>query len=155
MTLFLLILAALIVILQIALTLTLRRVLDLLAQASDRVDALQQRVQSLEHERDAAAAAPSGGLFTLPVRSEPPGTERAPIDALRRAEPEAVELGAVAEFTDLPVLQEQADATGAGDVGARVRELSGQGVPVREIAERCGLSEAEAELFIRLRQEPR
>lgn len=137
MTVILLIFAALIVVLQIGLTLTLRRLLDLLAGTRDQVDALQRRVHALEQERDARVPPPSA-LFTLAPRSEP------------AAPPEPV----APTPADLPVLQEPAQMPPEQPVEVRVRELARQGLSVRDIAERCGLSEAEAELMIRLRQEP-
>ncbi|MDY0331490.1 MAG: DUF2802 domain-containing protein [Thiomonas sp.] len=150
MTLILLVFAALIVALQIALTLTLKRLLDLLAATRDQVHGLQLRIQTLEHERDAARPPPSA-LFTLPVRAEaapapaaqPPLTEHPSAPAPEQAEP-----------ADLPVLHEPPAMPSAEAVGEQVRALARQGLPVREIAERCGLSEAEAELIIHLRQEP-
>ncbi len=151
MTLFLLILAALIVVLQIALTLTLRRVLDLLAQSGNQIDALQQRVAALEGEH--ASAAPSG-LFTLPARIEPAGNDIEPEASVTAPDAEHAGAAGPVDLADLPVLQEATSVAESADIGSRVRELARQGLPVREIAERCGLSEAEAELFIRLRQEP-
>ncbi|CDW95311.1 MULTISPECIES: DUF2802 domain-containing protein [unclassified Thiomonas] len=148
MTLILLVFAALIVALQIALTFTLKRMLDLLAATRDEVHGLQLRVQTLEQERDAATLPPSA-LFTLTPRPEaavPPPTPSPP--------PEPPPAPSPAEPIDLPVLHEPAAATSTDAVGAQVRALARQGMPVREIAERCGLSEAEAELIIHLRQEP-
>ena len=148
MTLILLVFAALIVALQIALTFTLKRMLDLLAATRDEVHSLQLRVQTLEQERNAATPPPSA-LFTLTPRPEaavPPPTPSPP--------PEPPPAPSPAEPTDLPVLHEPAAATSTDAVGAQVRALARQGMPVREIAERCGLSEAEAELIIHLRQEP-
>lgn len=150
MTLILLVFAALIVALQIALTFTLKRMLDLLAATRDEVHSLQLRVQTLEQERDAATPPPSA-LFTLTPRPEavvPPTTPSPP------SEPPPAAAPSPAEPTDLPVLHEPAAATSTDAVGAQVRALARQGMPVREIAERCGLSEAEAELIISLRQEP-
>ena len=140
MTLILLVFAALIVALQIALTFTLKRMLDLLAATRDQVHGLQLRVQTLEQERDAATPPPSA-LFTLTPRAEAaPEPAQTPVEAVG--------------LTDFPVLHESADLPSADEVGAKVRDLARQGLPVREIAERCGLSEAEAELIIHLRQEP-
>lgn len=147
MTLILLIFAALIVALQIALTFTLKRMLDLLAATRDQVDTLQNRVRSLEQERDARVPPPSA-LFTLAPRAEP---EPAPEPQNEPAFAAAPEHGAP---TDFPVLHEPVSALSAESIGAQVRELARQGLPVRDIAERCGLSEAETELMIRLRQEP-
>lgn len=141
MTLILLIFAALIVALQIALTLTLKRLLDLLAATRDQVDALQHRVRSLEQERDARAPPPSA-LFTLATRAEP------------QPEPAVTAASEQGGPSDFPVLHEPVSALPAESIGAQVRELARQGLPVRDIAERCGLSEAETELMIRLRQEP-
>ncbi len=148
MTLILLVFAALIVALQIALTFTLKRMLDLLAATRDEVHDLRLRVQTLEQERDAATPPPSA-LFTLMPRPEAavpapaPSPPPAPSPAPGPAKP-----------ADLPVLHEPAAATSTDAVGAQVRALARQGMPVREIAERCGLSEAETELIIHLRQEP-
>ena len=177
MTLFLLVLAALIVALQIALTLTLRRVLELLSTTDGQVDALQRRVQSLEQEREGvAAASPPSALFTLPIRADSAQADAAPSQEMHSESPQAATLwqpppkgdeeisggrafpheepDGVAELTDLPVLQEFVSPPSADTLGAQVRELAQQGVPVRDIAVRCGLSEAETELFISLRQEP-
>lgn len=179
MTLFLLVLAALIVALQIALTLTLRRVLELLTATGGQVDALQRRVQSLEQERDGVAAAnPPSALFTLPIRADSAKLDAAPSQDMSSEHSQAAtaplwqpppkgdedisggrafpheEPDGVAELTDLPVLQEFVSPPSADTLGAQVRELAQQGVPVRDIAVRCGLSEAETELFISLRQEP-
>lgn len=152
MTLILLIAAALIVALQIALTFTLKRLLDLLAATRDEVAALQRRVHSLEQERDARVPPPSA-LFTLAPRTEPqPQPEQAHEPAFVTA-PEHDGPGPSA-LTDFPVLHEPVQALSTESIGAQVRELARQGLPVRDIAERCGLSEAEAELMIRLRQEP-
>jgi hypothetical protein len=150
MTLILLVFAALIVALQIALTFTLKRMLDLLAATRDQVLLLQLRVETLEQERDAATPPPSA-LFNLMPRAEsapqpqpqPHTPEHADASVPDRAQP-----------TDLPVLHEPPAATSADAVGRQVHALARQGTPVREIAERCGLSEAEAELIIHLRQEP-
>ena len=150
MTLILLIAATLIVALQIALTFTIKRLLDLLAATRDQVDALQRRVHSLEQERDARVPPPSA-LFTLTPRSEP--TPEPPREPSFVASPEHDLTGASA-LNDFPVLHEPASAYSPDSVGMQVRELARQGLPVRDIAERCGLSEAEAELMIRLRQEP-
>ena len=148
MTLILLVFAALILALQIALTFTLKRMLDLLAATRDEVHGLQLRVQTLEQERDAATPPPSA-LFTLMPRAEAPATPPTPSPP-----PEPPPAPSPAEPIDLPVLHEPAAATSTDAVGAHVRALARQGMPVREIAERCGLSEAEAELIIHLRQEP-
>ncbi|MDE2267565.1 MAG: DUF2802 domain-containing protein [Betaproteobacteria bacterium] len=148
MTLILLVFAALIVALQIALTFTLKRMLDLLAATRDEVHGLLLRVQTLEHERDRATPPPSA-LFTLVPRAEASATHTAsssPSEPPPAPSPD--------EPTDLPVLHEPAAAISTDAVGAQVRALARQGMPVREIAERCGLSEAEAELIIHLRQEP-
>lgn len=146
MTLILLVFAALIVALQIALTFTLKRMLDLLAATRDQVHGLQLRIQTLEQERDAATPPPSA-LFTLTPRAEV-APEPVPAPVAPAAAVEAVGL------TDFPVLHESAELPSADEVGAKVRDLARQGLPVRDIAERCGLSEAEAELIIHLRQEP-
>ncbi|WP_298294274.1 DUF2802 domain-containing protein [Thiomonas sp.] len=147
MTLILLIFAALIVALQIALTFTLKRMLDLLAATREQVDALQRRVVALEQERQAQVPPPSA-LFTLAPRDDdapPPVEPAAPPAPLAQAVASA----------PLPVLHEQIDVQQhTQTLGEQVRELARQGMPVRDIAERCGLSEAEAELMIRLRQEP-
>ncbi|CAZ88173.1 conserved exported hypothetical protein [Thiomonas arsenitoxydans] len=148
MTLILLVFAALIVALQIALTFTLKRMLDLLAATRDEVHGLQLRVQTLEHERDAATPPPSA-LFTLMPRADAPATAPTPSPP-----PEPPPAPSPAEPIDLPVLHEPVAAISTDAVGAQVRALARQGMPVREIAERCGLSEAEAELIIHLRQEP-
>ena len=150
MTLILLVFAALIVALQIALTFTLKRMLDLLAATRDEVHGLLLRVQTLEHERDRATPPPSA-LFTLVPRPEAPATPPTPTPSQFSEHPPAPN---PAEPTDLPVLHEPAAAISSDAVGAQVRALARQGLPVREIAERCGLSEAEAELIIHLRQEP-
>ncbi|MBN8775578.1 DUF2802 domain-containing protein [Thiomonas arsenitoxydans] len=150
MTLILLVFAALIVALQIALTFTLKRMLDLLAATRDEVHGLLLRVQTLEHERDAATPPPSA-LFTLVPRADAPATPPTPTPSQFSEPPPAPR---PAEPTDLPVLHEPAAAISTDAVGAQVRALARQGMPVREIAERCGLSEAEAELIIHLRQEP-
>ncbi|WP_079415200.1 DUF2802 domain-containing protein [Thiomonas intermedia] len=150
MTLILLVFAALIVALQIALTLTLKRMLDLLAATRDQVHGLQLRVQTLEQERDAATPPPSA-LFTLAPRAE------AAPEPVSVSIPDPVSPASAVEtvgLSDFPVLHESADLPSADEVGAKVRNLARQGLPVREIAERCGLSEAEAELIIHLRQEP-
>lgn len=152
MTLILLIAAALIVALQIALTFTLKRLLDLLAATRDEVDALQHRVHSLEQERDARVPPPSA-LFTLAPRSEPTPEADLPREPSFVASPE-LDLNRGSALTDFPVLHEPVQALSTDSIGAQVRELARQGLPVRDIAERCGLSEAEAELMIRLRQEP-
>lgn len=144
MTLILLIFAALIVALQIALTFTLKRMLDLIAATRDQADSLQRRVHSLEQERDARAMPPSA-LFTLAPRAG-----LAPEPAPEPATP----VGQSAAPSDFPVLHEPVPAPSAESIGMQVRELARQGLPVRDIAERCGLSEAEAELIIHLRQEP-
>ncbi|OYV39406.1 MAG: hypothetical protein B7Z83_02540, partial [Thiomonas sp. 20-64-5] len=132
------------------LTFTLKRMLDLIAATRDQVDALQRRVHSLEQERDARVPPPSA-LFTLAPRAEPapePQHEPAFADA-----PEHIGSGNSVPG-DFPVLHEPVSAPSAESVGAQVRELARQGLPVRDIAERFGLSEAETELMIRLRQEP-
>ncbi|MGC8508784.1 MAG: DUF2802 domain-containing protein [Thiomonas sp.] len=153
MTLILLIAAALIVALQIALTFTLKRLLDLLAATRDQVDALQRRVHGLEQERDARVPPPSA-LFTLAPRAEPaPQPEPTPmVEPTFAAAPEPS--APQTDPTGFPVLHEPAPMPSAESIGATVRELARQGLPVRDIAERCGLSEAETELMIRLRQEP-
>ena len=142
MTLILLIFAALIVALQIALTFTLKRMLDLIAATRDQADSLQRRVHSLEQERDARAMPPSA-LFTLAPRAGL-APEPAPVTPAEQS----------AAPSDFPVLHEPVPAQSAESIGLQVRELARQGLPVRDIAERCGLSEAEAELIIHLRQEP-
>ena len=158
MTLILLVFAALIVALQIALTLTLKRMLDLLETTRDQVHGLQLRIQTLEQEREAATPPPSA-LFTLAPRAdaapEPvsdPSPMPTPSTSSTAPDPQAP--AASAGFTDFPVLHESPDLPPADEVGAKVRALARQGLPVRDIAERCGLSEAEAELIIHLRQEP-
>ncbi|MGA8010139.1 MAG: DUF2802 domain-containing protein [Thiomonas sp.] len=144
MTLILLVFAALIVALQIALTFTLKRMLDLIAATRDQVDSLQRRVQALEQGHDTAESQPSA-LFALAPR-----TDTAPEPQSAAASEEG------AEPAEIPVLHEEVSAptADADAVGVQVRALARQGLPVREIAERFGLSEAEAELIINLRQEP-
>ncbi len=152
MTLILLLFAVLIVVLQIALALTLKRMIDLIAGTRDQIDTLQRRLVSLEHERDSRVPPPSA-LFTLAPRPE------APPEPLAEPQPTPQ---ATADITDpglaLPVLHEVAADPAPGvtsdAVGTKVRALARQGLPVRDIAERCGLSEAETELIISLRQEP-
>jgi hypothetical protein len=148
MTLILLIFAALIVALQIALTLTLKRLLDLLAASREQVDALQRRVLALEQERQAQMPPPSA-LFTLAPRDDEPPPPTAEAQVVASPAPQA------AAAVPLPVLREELNVQQhTQSLGEQVRELARQGMPVRDIAERCGLSEAEAELMIRLRQEP-
>jgi hypothetical protein len=153
MTLILLIAAALILALQIALTFTLKRLLDLLAATRDQVDAMQRRVHSLEQERDARVPPPSA-LFTLAPRAEsvpqPEPTPRPEPAFAAVSEPSAPQIDPI----NFPVLHEPAPMPSAASLGEKVRELARRGLPVRDIAEHCGLSEAETELMIRLRQEP-
>lgn len=152
MTLILLVFAALIVALQIALTFSLKRMLDLLAATRDQAHGLELRLRELEQAREAATPPPSA-LFTLAPRAEAmPDAEQAavPPPSAPEPEPSKPDLG----LADFPVLHEPAAQPSADAVGAQVRALARQGMPVRDIAERCGLSEAEAELIINLRQEP-
>lgn len=152
MTLILLVFAALIVALQIALTFTLKRMLDLLAVTRDQAHGLELRLRELERAREAATPPPSA-LFTLAPRAEPvPDAEQAARQppSAPAPQPSKPDPG----LADFPVLHEPAAQPSADAVGAQVRALARQGLPVRDIAQRCGLSEAEAELIINLRQEP-
>jgi hypothetical protein len=154
MTLILLVLAAVMVALQIALTFTLKRMIDLLAGTREQVDALQRRVLALEQERDARVPPPSA-LFTLAPRvdSAPQPEPQPQPEPVARAAPAQSALPA--DPSDLPLLREPAPDASDPALADRVRELARQGLPVRDIAERCSLSEAETELMIRLQPPPR
>jgi hypothetical protein len=91
----------------------------------------------------AAAAAPA----LVPSKPDAPAVPDAPGTAADRA---AAPLGASSQAPAAPAPERVDPAELRGEMLGLMRQLVDQGLSVREIAARCGLSEAEAELMLSL-----
>ncbi|NNM63053.1 MAG: DUF2802 domain-containing protein [Burkholderiales bacterium] len=163
----LLVLAALIVLLQIGLMSMVRKLIQQLDHERGRITLLEDQVASGPGEAEAPRADtqgnsnswmrnPSGSFQLVPEVPQPVASSTAPAP-MRQADltpPPEDFLDTVGEAR-IPAAQPQAQAA---PTQAELRtqmldlmqQLVGQGMSVREIAARCGLSEAEAELMLSL-----
>ncbi|OIQ80036.1 hypothetical protein GALL_382200 [mine drainage metagenome] len=140
---FLLALVVLVILLQAGVMAMLRKLLPQLEAQRARIAALEQRL-------DAASAPPppSSATFHLRAAPPPPVAAQPPMRAETTADVEP-SLGA----TRVPSPPARADDAERlrGEMLELMHQLVAQGMSVRDIATRCGLSEAEAELMLRLR----
>lgn len=141
-------LAALIVLLQLGLMAMLRKLTQQLDHERRRIAALEARL--IEARVDAAARtvaeAPRAAPVAPPAVAPAPRPEpSAPTFRLADAAPPAAPRQAGAA----PAAQGDAAELRSEMIGL-MRQLVGQGLSVRDIAARCGLSEAEAELMLSL-----
>ena len=144
---FLLALVVLVILLQAGVMAMLRKLLQQFSTERARIAALEQR---LDAAPAAPPRAPSSATFHF-AAAPPPRREPEP-------EPEP-ELEPVARVAPAPARTEPRPTAARVDDAERLRaemlelmhQLVAQGLSVRDIAARCGLSEAEAELMLRLR----
>jgi AcrR family transcriptional regulator len=150
---FLLALVVLVILLQAGVMAMLRKLLQQLEIQRERIAALEQRVDATP----APPPPPSSATFHLHAAVPPKAVaDAAPrADAATRIEPAPVAVRAAAEPRPAPA-PARADAAERlrGEMLELMHQLVDQGMSVREIAARCGLSEAEAELMLRLRDGP-
>jgi type IV secretory pathway VirB10-like protein len=144
---FLLALVVLVILLQAGLMAMLRKLLQQLQAQGARLAALEQRAE-------AAPPPPPPSSATFHLQPAPPPPPPPPPAAL--AEPAArIEPTVGAPRAPADARQASARADDAerlrGEMIELMHQLVAQGMSVREIAARCGLSEAEAELMLRLR----
>ena len=147
---FLLALVVLVILLQAGVMAMLRKLLQQFEAERARIAALEQRLDAMPPP---PPRAPSSATFHLAAAAPtaPTAPEAAPAPApapqpLARVEP-------------APLRAEPRAAAARVDDAERLRaemldlmhQLVAQGMSVRDIAARCGLSEAEAELMLRLR----
>ena len=168
----LLVLAALIVLLQAGLMATLRKLVQQLDQARERIATLESRLEANGPSRAAVGAvpepepepiafhAPSVGRPVAPVKAErepdsgfAPDFDPVPAPAPTRPRPQTRKV--VPQRNQEPSLFDASDANPdaralRAEMISLMRQLVDQGLSVRDIAARCGLSEAEAELMLSL-----
>ena len=134
-----------IVLMQLGLMSLVRRLAQQLEIERTRIDKLE-RVR-LGRRPEAA----DGGDFASTLGGEPtqpaPRQAQAPAPASPGTGASAAAAGVAAEA---PVAQRVDPAELRGEMLGLMRQLVDQGLSVREIAARCGLSEAEAELMLSL-----
>ena len=164
----LLVLAALIVLLQAGLMATLRKLVQQLDAARERIAALESRMEERASRPQVEAAPPERMSASFVMHDAPvPVATRAARAAPRfepdvHAELEIAPPPARAPARRASVAREAEpslfDASDAGpdaralraEMISLMRQLVSQGLSVRDIAARCGLSEAEAELMLSL-----
>ena len=138
---FLLALVVLVILLQAGVMAMLRKLLQQFEAERARIAALEQRLDAMPPP---PPRAPSSATFHLPAAA-PPAPEPAPAP-LARVEPAPLR----AEPRAAAVRVDDAERLRA-EMLELMHQLVAQGMSVRDIAARCGLSEAEAELMLRLR----
>ncbi len=151
----LLVLVALIVLLQAGLMATLRKLVQQLDHARGRIAVLESRLDERVVLRDASAAA-EAGVAPPPVVPAASRVASAPRTAHNSPRARAPTHGnAVPRDPGPPPLFDGADPNSDAralreEMISLMRQLVNQGLSVRDIAARCGLSEAEAELMLSL-----
>ncbi len=148
---FLLALVVLVILLQAGVMAMLRKLLQQLEIQRARIAALELRVD----ETPVPPPPPSSATFHLHAAVPPKAVaDPAPrAETATRIEPAPVAARATAEPRPAPARADAAERL-RGEMLELMHQLVDQGMSVREIAARCGLSEAEAELMLRLRDGP-
>ena len=141
---FLLALVVLDILLQAGLMAMLRKLLQQLQAQGARLAALEQRAEA------APPPPPSSATFHLQPAPPPPPPPPPLAEPAARIEPTASAPRAPADARQAPARADDAERL-RGEMIELMHQLVAQGMSVREIAARCGLSEAEAELMLRLR----